>query len=340
MELTAIAKRLLIALVLIPLVLLCVVYDQGMLLATCLMAFVGMREFVLIRTQIVFPEEPPKDSQEHILPPRLNNLGDQMQMYTRCILAVFMCSSGYLSSPLLLPSSPVLDQGFVAFVYSLHSSFMFLTFATVVLLLLWVLSMFEILHAGQLSSSSRDSSNLRKEDFLAVVLDFCGIMYTGGALSFAMILTRINKAYMALVLMANWACDGMAMFCGKNFGHYKLNRKLSPNKTWEGALGAVLGASGAALISRTIFVVGQNYGLWDVGSIPGWTLFLWYGCVLGVLGIIGDLVKSYMKRIARIKDSGQFFGSHGGVLDRIDGLLFSFPLMYILLLTQSATQAL
>jgi len=220
--------------------------------------------------------------------------------------------------------------------YSLHSSIIFLTLATLIFLLLWVASMFELIHAGHYDKKAQDNGELRKEDLIAVMFDFCGILYTGGALSFALLLTRISKTYMALICLSNWACDSMAMFFGKQFGRFKLNRKLSPNKTVEGALGAVFGGCAAALILRGIFIFGQGQNWWQLGEIPEWTVFAIQGSILGALGIVGDLVKSYVKRIAKIKDSGTFFGSHGGVIDRIDGLLFSFPVMFILLVLRKA----
>ena len=228
MQLTAIAKRLLIAAIAIPLVLLCVVHDQGMLFITCLLSFVGMREFVLMRTQVLFPQDPPKDSSEHVIPPRLHSLSDNVQMYVRCSMASLLCASGYVCSSQLLPTAPVLHQGLLPFLFSLHSSFLFLTVTIVIFLVLWTGSMFEWLHAGSGADSNDSAVNsgagtlkkqfkdyLRKEDLLAVMFDFCGCLYTGGALSFALMLTRVNKSYMALILLANWACDASAMFCGK-----------------------------------------------------------------------------------------------------------------------------
>lgn len=142
----------------------------------------------------------------------------------------------------------------------------------------------------------------------------------------------MHKTYLCLVLLSNWAADGMALAFGKNLGRHKLNVKLSPNKTVEGGIGAIVGAIGASLIVRSIYLFGQQQYGWGADlHIHSAQRFAVLGAILGILAIVGDLCKSWFKRLAKVKDSGDFFQAHGGVLDRIDGLLFSFPIMYFLL---------
>lgn len=105
------------------------------------------------------------------------------------------------------------------------------------------------------------------------------------------------------------ACDSFAYFTGVKFGKHKLAPKISPKKTWEGAIGGLV----AAVIVGTLIIHNQdNFPI--VGGI-----ILSLQC--GVLSIFGDLLESYIKRKAGVKDSGKLIPGHGGVLDRIDGLI-------------------
>lgn len=116
-----------------------------------------------------------------------------------------------------------------------------------------------------------------------------------------------------VVMVTVWIADSAAYFSGKRFGKHKLAPQISPGKTWEGVLGAwiVVGLYGAALC----YFLDVSY--WLVVALWGIT----------VLSIIGDLFESLMKRHSDIKDSGALLPGHGGVMDRIDGLTSSLPLV-------------
>ena len=118
------------------------------------------------------------------------------------------------------------------------------------------------------------------------------------------------------VLVSVWAVDIFAMFSGKIIGGPKLAPKLSPNKTWSGMCGAVVGALLAALIS---------YGLINVvhagGAAMNLTAMLILAVVLAIVAQSADLFESALKRKYQIKDSGNIFPGHGGILDRVDGLV-------------------
>ena len=113
--------------------------------------------------------------------------------------------------------------------------------------------------------------------------------------------------------------DTAAYYVGKAIGRHKLSPKISPGKTVEGAIGGVC----ASLLAGALFKVYWLTGL-------SWPLCLGLVFFLGVMGQTGDLVESMLKRSVKIKDSGTLLPGHGGVLDRIDGLLFAAPTLYYL----------
>ncbi|HNQ03910.1 MAG TPA: phosphatidate cytidylyltransferase [Thiobacillaceae bacterium] len=119
-------------------------------------------------------------------------------------------------------------------------------------------------------------------------------------------------AVVGLVVMA----DSAAYFCGRRFGRSKLAPRISPGKTREGALGAWLGVSLYALILHT---------LWPQALAAGWPGVLLAAWSLFVLSVLGDLLESWIKRQAGVKDSGTLLPGHGGVLDRIDSLTATLP---------------
>ena len=115
------------------------------------------------------------------------------------------------------------------------------------------------------------------------------------------------------VLFTNFMSDAFAYYFGIRFGKHKLAPIISPKKTWEGA---VAGVAMSAILGTTIF-----YFL-PFGGFPLWVMFL-ISIVLGIGAIIGDLIFSSIKRYFGLKDFGVIFPGHGGILDRVDSLLFN-----------------
>ncbi|MBT8335067.1 MAG: phosphatidate cytidylyltransferase [Gemmatimonadetes bacterium] len=172
------------------------------------------------------------------------------------------------------------------------------------------------------------------DDVGATVL---GVLYTGGALAFVPLLRGLPEAlggsadgligasFVLLPLLTTWAGDSAAYFVGSAIGRRKLAPHASPGKSIEGAIAGLVGSVVAAVVVLA----------WAEGALPGVApsaaVAAGLGVTLGVAAQIGDLAESVLKRQAGVKDSGKILPGHGGVLDRLDALLFAFPLAYLLL---------
>lgn len=126
-----------------------------------------------------------------------------------------------------------------------------------------------------------------------------------------------GREWIFLTLMVIMGCDSFAYFIGRKFGKRKLYPAVSPNKSIEGGVGGLFGSVLAVLIARATFLP-------TVGIVDG----ILIGLLLGVAGQLGDLFESLLKRACNVKDSGSMIPGHGGILDRLDSLLFAFPLVY------------
>jgi len=122
-----------------------------------------------------------------------------------------------------------------------------------------------------------------------------------------------------LLCLCVWSSDTFAYYIGSKIGKRKLYIEVSPNKTVEGAFGSVAGGIVASVLFGSFLI--------KEASLP--TLLL-IGAILGAVTVVGDLVESMFKRDAGIKDSGTLIPGHGGVLDRIDSILFAAPILYLL----------
>jgi len=146
-----------------------------------------------------------------------------------------------------------------------------------------------------------------------------GVLYTG--LPFALLValrgSPRGQALVLYVLVLTWVGDTAAYYAGRSMGRHKLAPRVSPGKTWEGAVASLLAAMvlGYFLLER--FAPGA----------PLW-LNLLTAVLVNVAGQIGDLAESALKRGAGVKDSGSLLPGHGGLLDRVDALLFAIPVMW------------
>lgn len=132
-------------------------------------------------------------------------------------------------------------------------------------------------------------------------------------------------ALVILVFLGAWLPDTFAYFAGRFFGKHKLIPAVSPKKTIEGSVGGVLGA----VISFMVYGVILQFGF---GYIVNYWLLLFLALTCGVVSQFGDLSASVIKRECGKKDFGNLIPGHGGILDRVDSLIFVAPLIYYFLL--------
>jgi phosphatidate cytidylyltransferase len=147
-----------------------------------------------------------------------------------------------------------------------------------------------------------------------------GILYIPYLLHFFYRIYERDVFHAFLVLAMVWCYEMGAFIVGSLWGRHKIAPSLSPNKSIEGVLGGVVFVLiGAGLLAP----------LWEP-NIYGLPLIV-LSLAVSVATQVGDLFESKLKRIAKVKDSGRFFPGHGGMLDRLDGLLFAFPVFYFYL---------
>jgi phosphatidate cytidylyltransferase len=162
----------------------------------------------------------------------------------------------------------------------------------------------------------------RQSATVAIAATVLGAAWVGLCLAHVVLLREIphdGKLATFTVLIAVWAGDIGAFFAGRLIGRHKLAPALSPGKTWEGFLFGT---------ATTIFVAFVALYKEDYLSIPQSILL---GAVIAVAAPLGDLFESALKRDMQVKDSGRLLAAHGGVLDRIDSLLFAAVASYYLL---------
>lgn len=152
-----------------------------------------------------------------------------------------------------------------------------------------------------------------------------GFAYIGAAALSLVLLRNIDGGFLLVfyIFWAVWATDVMAYVFGKTIGGPKLAPVISPNKTWAGLLGGVLGA----------VIIGGAVSFFIPAS--SLTFLVIFSAFLAVISQIGDLFESSLKRKYNVKDSGGILPGHGGMLDRMDGMLAAAIAVFILLIVRS-----
>ena len=158
----------------------------------------------------------------------------------------------------------------------------------------------------------------QREVLATVAVTLAGVVYVAGPMLCGLLLHDISPHWLVFVFVVVAVGDSIALATGKTMGRRPLAPRASPNKTWEGTIASA--------------VVGPIAGVWYVATFLAQDSNLLEGALLALLvnvvSQIGDIAESVLKRSAGLKDSGNLLPGHGGLLDRIDGLLFAMPVAY------------
>ena len=163
-----------------------------------------------------------------------------------------------------------------------------------------------------------------------IVFCFYSLIHLKRCLPFAQY--RYDAIYFILLILCfAWGGDTAAYFAGRAFGKHKLSPIVSPHKTVEGAVGGVLGSMAAGCVLTLVYsLLSKTYNVLSIHVLARhYMVLLGMGAVASVLGILGDLFASAVKRQAGIKDYGTIFPGHGGILDRFDSVMFIAPFVSI-----------
>lgn len=139
--------------------------------------------------------------------------------------------------------------------------------------------------------------------------------------------TEAWLSVLVLGIFGVWGCDSTALFVGRAMGRHKLAPQVSPNKTWEGTIG---GALFSLLVGLVFHFVLRPFG--GPGLLPCMVTTL----VCSSVGQVGDLAASLIKRFCGVKDYSNLIGEHGGIMDKMDGMIFALPAAWLCLMAMGA----
>jgi len=160
----------------------------------------------------------------------------------------------------------------------------------------------------------------KEEAFTRWAWTIAGILYTGWLVSYLVALNlEGGRNWVFFALFTTFASDTTAFFVGRALGKHRLAPHISPGKTWEGAIAGIFGAIAVSLL----FTLPTPF------SLPlGYGQAILLGLLVSVFGQFGDLAESLLKRNMGVKDSGKLIPGHGGILDRIDSVVFAGVVVY------------
>ena len=167
------------------------------------------------------------------------------------------------------------------------------------------------------------------QPLLSISTTLTGAVYAGALLAFGLFLRHLpghqgawhGTALVFAPVLLTWTSDTFAYFVGRKWGRNKLIPKVSPGKTVQGAVGAVVGS---VVVGAAYALVLQSFETYRPSVLEA----AFFGLLISVVAQIGDLAESLLKRDTGVKDSGTLLPGHGGALDRFDSLLFTLPLAY------------
>lgn len=185
----------------------------------------------------------------------------------------------------------------------------------------WVAFVFLVVWHLGIALRAEDVKQMRL-DLRNFTFEWLAFVYTSSFFIFLVPIARVGREYLFHLFFLVFMGDTGAYFVGKKWGIHKLAPKLSPKKTIEGAIGAIVFTCLASVVWA--FVIARK------GHIPSFLIaVVAFSAVASVLAQLGDLFESLIKRTHAVKDSGQFLPGHGGMLDRIDSLALVAPLYYV-----------
>jgi len=145
-----------------------------------------------------------------------------------------------------------------------------------------------------------------------------GIFYLGWLLSYwVLIMGFYGRDWVLLALFATFAVDTTAYFIGRAWGRHKMAPTISPGKTWEGAVGGLVGAIVAVIVLALLLDIDISYSEMVI-----------LGFLIAVFAQLGDLAESKLKRSMGVKEAGNLIPGHGGILDRLDSIVFTGVVVY------------
>lgn len=162
--------------------------------------------------------------------------------------------------------------------------------------------------------------------FINIGVNITGLFYIILPICLLYFFTLSDPVATLVILLFVWTCDTMAYFTGKAFGKHKLFERISPKKTWEGFFGGLVFSIVAA------FVINRFYSNIDLTNL------IIIGIMIAIIGTLGDLVESMLKRSIHIKDSSSILPGHGGFLDRFDAFLICVPFVFVYILFMLETE--
>ncbi len=157
------------------------------------------------------------------------------------------------------------------------------------------------------------------ESVQALAITIFGIYYVSWLLGHLVFLRGLvhGKEFVFYVLLIVWSGDTGAYYSGSSFGKHKFAPMISPKKSIEGAVGGLLASLAASCIAKLTFF-----------PFFSWPHYVVLALLLSVIAQLGDLCESMLKRAVNVKDSGSILPGHGGILDRLDGVMFATPILY------------
>jgi phosphatidate cytidylyltransferase len=230
----------------------------------------------------------------------LIGLGAAKELSQMSLCKKFQCYVRYVFVPLFLPILVV-----ILWINVSNSLEIIMALLTVIVVLI-----ISVIFLG------REKLVPKSKRLIYIYANFFGI-----SVAFIPLLIRLPDGivYLLFLLAVVWTSDSGSYFVGTFFGKKKLAPRISPNKTFEGAIGALFFGFGMSLMFYKIFPLPLSL-----------TQVIVLGIFIPICAIFGDLFESMLKRKSNVKDSGRLFPGHGGILDRIDSLIPNFPLVYVI----------